>query len=998
MAASESCPLADIPRLLIRSGVLGVRGFWKLSSLSKGLLKSRDDVSLLGLGSVCCGFASVFEREQLEKLLRNCLEYDNVRSLQQILALGGILGRCPSVMRWGQHMDAHKCVEALTKMEPVSVVQGFVVNIYNLTPKALAGMQQQGSVQPNSWIERYGQRVRDSTFQPLLNLLIEKLNFECAELLLDAGARVDVADLKCNFDSGRFQIGWSPLQTLVLLLVGWHGEAMRLTKSSRKRGLSLLKRLAIASKSARCLDWTVSERNFTVCILKAREETSLGVACMGCEPEVVRILLEVGLGGAGGSSRLPMMALGGGWMFSGTRADDLRSADVLSQLADAGVHMDARGERGKEAKHTPLSRACGLGLHRCAKVLLERGARVGGARISGGSDFFRLPLHEALTCGKHIGVVTSLVKSLLKWGADPNAVGPMENTNFGQNLIPMQVALFAVLESQKRVTKMPADGVYELLKILIDAGARCSLPAGVLPQGVDVSQLSPLGMACMAHETRLVRLLCVEGGADPNAAGGVPKVGELCIDFPLQFAVCTSVWGPSGMRRDCASQKDEGAAVAEIVEILADAGANLDQRNERGRNVLLSACANGLEEAVKALLERGVSVKGMEVESRFAPKARCGATVSIEARRTPLIETLNPQSDLADQNFKGSENGLIPASVRFRIAVALLLHGADPNEIGVTRVDSGLHAITPLQLAVSLEALGEGRYKLVKALIDQGARCPFSSEEGVFRERDEEGPCDTDDAAVYPTYKWPPLLVACEDLDPDLVRLLCKEGGADPNSFGGTSVAAVSDERGEGEKEPLRPLEFVLFGTDSSKERARVSDLWDVVKTLVEVGADPSHLSSVSQTKSVEERIRILGKLVGVECSHGPLLEEIIRAVSLTGDDGGGVEETPCQHPLVSALKGQWQAGVIALVESGASVNFVGEFGDDKGGRRCSAVLYALDSGQWELAENLILRGGRLGLGESLPPSLLDEASSQKLSAGALQALGVNGARDNRIA
>uniref|UniRef100_A0A0G4HVM5 Uncharacterized protein n=1 Tax=Chromera velia CCMP2878 TaxID=1169474 RepID=A0A0G4HVM5_9ALVE len=174
----------------------------------------------------------------------------------------------------------------------------------------------------------------------------------------------------------------------------------------------------------------------------------------------------------------------------------------------------------------------------------------------------------------------------------------------------------------------------------------------------------------------------------------------------------------------------------------------------------------------------------------------------------------------------------------------------------------------------------------------------------------------------------------------------------------------------------------------------------------IQMGADMSFLSSVSRKKDLIDRMFALGSLAAIERARGPILEQLISAVSLRGEEEGGWTaevridshicdfldgKSPYRHPLVTALKEQWQGGVIALIEGGAGVTRSHRFRDGHWGETSSPVAYAIKSCQWRVAERLIRAGGRLGPGESDLSTLLDESvDSDKLSADAVRVLWAN--------
>uniref|UniRef100_A0A0G4HVH3 Uncharacterized protein n=1 Tax=Chromera velia CCMP2878 TaxID=1169474 RepID=A0A0G4HVH3_9ALVE len=567
MVLNDSRLLFDIPNLLIRSGVLGVRQFWKFSSISKDLLRVRDDPTSLGFGSVCSGFHLTRERGEVSDLLYDCLDADNAVAFRQVLALGGWIAQVPFLLHYALEQEAQKCVNVLTKMTVALVCRELSPHAVSvLTSESLDGLLKAGIVRPDSWIQLDDPGVRECTEQPLLTALIDARNFECAEMLLDAGARVDTVEWELKTD----WVGRAPLHALVLQLgasgqprcdvVERDGEVLRLSERERETGLSLLRRLAIASKASGCLDWETSVwmRKGWECtcahapgvscsckwsMIVSREETALGLACVARQADAVRILLEAGAetsrgrGEAQGYKQhnklsLPMLAVARDWLSP--QFDDARSAEVLAVLADWGVDLNKRGAasevREEMMGHTPLSFACAFRLQKCVEVWADKGVNAKCAlpprALKGSDESVCLPLTEALASpGYGREALQSVVKSLLKAGADPNDAAYVKSFQNFQSQ-PQKVFCLtggaspngnAGVSTVTRPTKTP------LLELLNEYTA---VLFPVLPA------------APFSVRNRLVRLL-LEKGADPNLIGQtlLPGFQGSWAVAPLQMAL-----------------------------------------------------------------------------------------------------------------------------------------------------------------------------------------------------------------------------------------------------------------------------------------------------------------------------------------------------------------------------------------------------------------------------------------------------------------------------
>uniref|UniRef100_A0A0G4HMT6 Uncharacterized protein n=1 Tax=Chromera velia CCMP2878 TaxID=1169474 RepID=A0A0G4HMT6_9ALVE len=320
MAAKDS----DILSVLIANGILGLRKFCLLSSVSKNLLALRDDLSPLGFGSLCPGFSDPSERGEVCRFLANAFERDDAKALQRILALKGMAGRYPFLLRQAlqDHPRSNKCIEFLM----LCGVTPYCADLSDqavgtLTAARVTQMIRLKVLSPDSFCEG----GRGEKMRPLLNTLIGNNQFQEAEALVVAGARADI----CNWHSHNrsnvtppVEAIHTPLHVLVEQIAFNEsgpdelsvGERGRQYIEQRKQGLSLLGLLARVSKQAGCLDWTQKGGVKPVLVFMGAqwspECTALGMACFYQDVEVVRVLSEVTDRVEGRGVQLPFLVLG----------------------------------------------------------------------------------------------------------------------------------------------------------------------------------------------------------------------------------------------------------------------------------------------------------------------------------------------------------------------------------------------------------------------------------------------------------------------------------------------------------------------------------------------------------------------------------------------------------------------------------------------------------------------------------------------------------------
>uniref|UniRef100_A0A0G4FVW7 Uncharacterized protein n=1 Tax=Chromera velia CCMP2878 TaxID=1169474 RepID=A0A0G4FVW7_9ALVE len=183
----------ELRGIICASGVLSLKRFWKLSSLSADLLRLRDSQAVVGLGGVLLTQDPFSEREEMGKFLLRSVDCDNEKEVRQLLSLDGVSGRFPCLLARAMQKGSEKCLRFLAEQTgrpgfalPQSAVTA--QSVLGLSAHAMSALLDGGTPHPNMWIvsER-----RDSKheWRPLLNVLIDAKKFDCAKILVERGAR-----------------------------------------------------------------------------------------------------------------------------------------------------------------------------------------------------------------------------------------------------------------------------------------------------------------------------------------------------------------------------------------------------------------------------------------------------------------------------------------------------------------------------------------------------------------------------------------------------------------------------------------------------------------------------------------------------------------------------------------------------------------------------------------------------------------------------------------
>uniref|UniRef100_A0A0G4HHY6 Uncharacterized protein n=1 Tax=Chromera velia CCMP2878 TaxID=1169474 RepID=A0A0G4HHY6_9ALVE len=483
-----------LPQILCASGVLSLKLFWKLSSISKELLALRDSPELCtGLGGVAAGLSVISERCALLDLLHDCIDRDDVRALQQLLPLRGLKGTFPGLFGRAVEKEAESCF-ALLRENPILFCPPDVsANFRSMKPEMLRRLLQEKVLDANMWmkVENTDQGNRTPwaiVWKPILNQMIDERNFDCAEVLLEFGARVDVCEWEavkevaefidsddqdpyefCDWRTGFGFSGKSPLHSLILaLVISQPTDSKDPPGLPSQKSLAFLKRLVGTAKEHGCLDWTAIVPHHALALPFRREFdcyiqyelSALSLACTFLQPAVVDVLLEGG----------------------------------------ARVQAESKG-------YSPLLACIQGSFWPLATFLLE----------SCGADPNRK--------GRFI------VESALPWGATGKVL-----------MSPLCACLYRWNKPRgggvRSIAQRDAEGAaaLSLVRLLVEKGARCDLPdSSTAPPAGQVntapcppSTLSPLLLACSLDPPSppTIRLLVSQAGADSNLPGRTKETDD----------------------------------------------------------------------------------------------------------------------------------------------------------------------------------------------------------------------------------------------------------------------------------------------------------------------------------------------------------------------------------------------------------------------------------------------------------------------------------------
>uniref|UniRef100_A0A0G4FSY2 Uncharacterized protein n=1 Tax=Chromera velia CCMP2878 TaxID=1169474 RepID=A0A0G4FSY2_9ALVE len=388
----EPSPQETAWEVLCSSGFLGLRRFWVLSAVCKDLYSLREDHSPQGIAGVLSNRAlsSQNSRRELQSLLQHCVDKDDVRGLRQLLAVPGMTGRFPGLFERAFAKTSVKCAAFLCEEQYVKGQIAPSVDIQNslsgMTVEMLSVLIEKGALSPSAWVRE------KNLWRPLLTLLIETHNFECARFLLDRGARVDVWEHQNDSNSEKFESEGFTLprarefRTPLFSLVGevaplrrgdglFNREAPNSDSESdeggvdntkaaaRLRGLALLKLMLRAAKERGVLGWLSEDREIYQRSRGPLEVSVLVIACLAHDEEVFDLLICAGVAA---NQRCEAGLTAVRCVVDFGNEEDV---SMLEKLADAGADL----ERKFPDTHTPLTLACRWRKEKAVEFLLKRG-------------------------------------------------------------------------------------------------------------------------------------------------------------------------------------------------------------------------------------------------------------------------------------------------------------------------------------------------------------------------------------------------------------------------------------------------------------------------------------------------------------------------------------------------------------------------------------------------------------------------------------------------
>ena len=262
--------------------------------------------------------------------------------------------------------------------------------------------------------------------------------------------------------------------------------------------------------------------------------------------------------------------------------------NIVRKLLRAGVHVNTADSLGR----TPLEVAARAGNVETVRALLQAGADV---NLTG-----RFP-EGALTKGVKSGS-TEIVDCLLEAGAHINTNGystalrtamRVGNIEMIQRLLKAGAEINSVGAFHTGPVHQAAEkGEIEILNVLLDAGADVTLKGWF--------GKTPLEIAASEGHAAVVRRLLQEG----------PEINSICDNYNHND------YDNRGALH-YAAEKDD----VEILNLLLDAGADVNLKSRFGRTAIRVAACHGHIAAVRKLLQAGADVN-----------------ISDDFRRTPLMD------------------------------------------------------------------------------------------------------------------------------------------------------------------------------------------------------------------------------------------------------------------------------------------------------------------------------------------------------------------------
>lgn len=487
--------------------------------------------------------------------------------------------------------------------------------------------------------------------------------------------------------------------------------------------------------------------------------TPLGAAVLEGDINIVRMLLEAG------ADPNPSV-----WYETPVLVEAVRKGqvEIVQVLIAAGANVN----RGVD--ELPLHTAAEEGHVEIVRLLLEAGANVEGHEEDGWTA-----LMDASSAG-HLSIVQLLVEQ----GADVNAWSQGETSlmlaargvhrevyEFLYPLVSDEIRAIGDRDAEQEMSKTIRRRAREENKDvekLVDLAMYGNLKQvqQLIADGVDVNAIAAcnrtaLSLAIQGGKIPVIQAL-LDAGADPNLPDETDD--GLAAASPLMQAASTFFATNRG----------------DMVRLLIQSGANLNQQDSEGRTALMHALGYSDMDVIETLIKAGVDLDIQDNEGNTA-------LMQVELSKSTKLVDLLKQAGASHKGLKEVE--LLQAIERGdtdRVKV-LLQEKLNPNaRLG--------------QITMLCQAAREGHLEIAKLLIEAGADVNQRASEGYFN----------------------PLLYAAYDGNLEVVRILL-EAGADVN-------IRVTDY--------LNPLEYAELGKYEGHRKGKPFD--EVIALLESYGATRS--------------------------------------------------------------------------------------------------------------------------------------------------------------